>query len=698
MISIMTESTSNDARSESGPQGKWHRLVSAFVIVAAGAVLIWLAEVVYLASRSVPFTEAGITPATYLAGAFAVIVGLFVIHVTPLVWVGEAIEDRVQPWVPGLVVAALFALSWQETLVQGDGIRSHPYFLWIRIIFLVGAPTALVAFSWAILAGRLIDRSLGRYLVIAIVGAAMVVNFYILPTYRDFHGHLAVFNGVLLVWLFYPYRQARLLKWGGAAMAVALGISTAVVASTGDETLRQLQRYSSAPSAMMTTLPAAGLIEVSPERIIDFDRRWSQGEHRKYREEFETRLQGYDQVRRGNNIVLVVLETVRWDHWDDPELTPRFHGWKSRGLYLPNSVSQYPATPLAYGALFTSQPPSVLASSSYWGADRPFDEIAGEFDHKILSKPDISWFEHTAITDFFISRDMEVNQHRSTERALRFTRAELETVGEKETFFAWIHLYEPHAPYEFRADFERGGDYDDHIAYRSEIAYVDHHLGLFVEWFFEQPFADETLLIVVADHGEGFDDLVFGEKFRGHHVHVHNVVSRVPIFLAGPGFGEGKEKRDLAASQLDILPTIFDFLGREIPLRFYPQGDSVYSLVEEPRKRALPTEAFNIRGSRFFDFVESVGESDDPGELRREFRRISEEASEYSPKLAIEYGDYKLIYDRVTRQYSLFDIRSDPYELNDLAAEDPKTLARLRDEMDQWILRQSWIVHQLESQ
>ena len=53
------------------------------------------------------------------------------------------------------------------------------------------------------------------------------------------------------------------------------------------------------------------------------------------------------------HVLLVVLESIRWNSWADESLAPNFHRWRRHGTYV-NAVAQYPATPLAYGAMFTS--------------------------------------------------------------------------------------------------------------------------------------------------------------------------------------------------------------------------------------------------------------------------------------------------------------------------------------------------------
>lgn len=674
-------------------QSPWRWVV--WLVVASGSFL-WAIEVLSLPHRGISLEDYGVPLGTYLFGLFALTAGLFAVHMLPAIWLGQAIARICgKVWVPALLFAAIFALSWQHTLVQGDGIRSMSSFYVLQIMLWILAPFLLGLFVWSVLLSKLIGRRLGQYLVVAILVGGVIFNLTVLQSYRTFHGHLAFFNGALFVWLLYPLRHSPALRRGMQAMAVLSAASVVFTLSQGEAFLRPFERFSSLPAAMMTVLPLGKYLSNPADPVIDFDVEWSDDDDHHYQAQFDERLGAIGATRRGNNVILIVLETVRWDHWNDPVVTPRFHQWKHHGTYVPDAVAQYPATPLAYGAIFMSQPPSVLAASSYWGRHRLFDEIVDEFDHLILSQPDISWFEHTAITDFFISRDMQVERHRTARQALLAARRNLARLPEGESFLTWLHLYEPHDPYELRPEFARGGNSERNIAYRSEIAYVDEVLGDFMDWFFESPLAEDTLVVVVADHGEGMGEVIFDEVYWGHHVHVNNVVSRIPMFFSGPDLPG--QTTDIVTSQMDVMPTIYDFLGRQMPRRLYPQGDSIYRLLEEPADRPIVTEAFSIRGQAFFDFVAETSETDDADEMESRFREITDEQTRYAPKIALQYGDHKLIYDRILRQYWLYDIVADPYETRDLVDEDRATFLMMEDRLNAWFLKQSWVVDRLGS-
>jgi arylsulfatase A-like enzyme len=198
----------------------------------------------------------------------------------------------------------------------------------------------------------------------------------------------------------------------------------------------------------------------------------------------------------------------------------------------------------------------------------------------------------------------------------------------------------------------------------------------------------------MGDHGQGLGEKIRGKKFWGHHVHVNNVVSRVPLFVAGQGLPQGEVDHELTVSQLDIMPTLFDYLGVTPSPELYIQGYSIYRLLADPVERSVSTEAFGIRGKDFFKFVRNA-RSARPGELRETFTRIASTGKKYSPKIAIQRGRYKILYDRMLRQYWLYDIVADPYEKKDLSKSQPGTLAEMTEHLLQWRVQQAWTIEQL---
>ncbi|MCU0252604.1 MAG: sulfatase-like hydrolase/transferase [Vicinamibacterales bacterium] len=118
----------------------------------------------------------------------------------------------------------------------------------------------------------------------------------------------------------------------------------------------------------------------------------------------------------------------------------------------------------------------------------------------------------------------------------------------------WVHLFEPHAPYE--PDPARGPDgrvVPALVRYDDEVARADHETGRLLAGLGER--AAAALVIVAGDHGEAFGE--HGEI--AHSVFLYDTTLRVPLIVAGPGFGAGAPDADV--SLVDVLPTVVAALG-----------------------------------------------------------------------------------------------------------------------------------------
>lgn len=104
--------------------------------------------------------------------------------------------------------------------------------------------------------------------------------------------------------------------------------------------------------------------------------------------------------------------------------------------------------------------------------------------------------------------------------------------------------------------------------YDGEISWVDEHLGRLFDTLETLDLADDTLVVVTADHGEGF----FERGHKEHHYGVYRELVHVPLIVRFPGRVAPGTRVDELASQVDIAPTILGLLGVEGAL---PEADGV---------------------------------------------------------------------------------------------------------------------------
>jgi tetratricopeptide (TPR) repeat protein len=99
--------------------------------------------------------------------------------------------------------------------------------------------------------------------------------------------------------------------------------------------------------------------------------------------------------------------------------------------------------------------------------------------------------------------------------------------GATQPFFAWIHLYDPHAPYAPPQEFlsKAGGGYE------GEVAFADAQVGRVLDWLAAAGLAASTVIAITSDHGEGLGD--HGETTHG--MLAYDSTLRVPLAIAGPG-------------------------------------------------------------------------------------------------------------------------------------------------------------------
>ena len=146
---------------------------------------------------------------------------------------------------------------------------------------------------------------------------------------------------------------------------------------------------------------------------------------------------------------------------------------------------------------------------------------------------------------------------RRAEEVVGEARAWIEKQRSK--WFAWVHVFDPHASYTPPPPFDARYSGDP---YAGEVAYVDHALGPLLDAVRRS--ARPTTIVVTADHGEGLGD--HGEATHG--TFAYESTLRVPLILAqvGPGTdGSRGRSIDAPVRHVDIVPTIAGLLGMSVP-------------------------------------------------------------------------------------------------------------------------------------
>lgn len=215
-------------------------------------------------------------------------------------------------------------------------------------------------------------------------------------------------------------------------------------------------------------------------------------------------------------------------------------------------------------------------------------------------------------------------------------------------WFAWVHLFDPHSPYRPPAPFAAqyaGAPYD------GEAAYVDAALGPLLGDV-TRGGSRKTLVVVTSDHGEGLGD--HGEQTHG--LLAYETTLKVPLIVAQvpQGARVTGQASTVPVSHVDLVPTVLDALGIEIP-----GGLEGRSLLEVFTGH---TGALERRASYF----EAMSASLNRG---------------WAPLRGVLAGREKLIDVPIVE---LYDLEADPGEQTNLAAREPGRLRALAARLSQF--------------
>ena len=210
--------------------------------------------------------------------------------------------------------------------------------------------------------------------------------------------------------------------------------------------------------------------------------------------------------------------------------------------------------------------------------------------------------------------------------------------------FVWVHLYDPHDPYEPPPPFSE--KYKDHL-YDGEIAYADSAVAHWIAVLKKAGVYDNAIIVVTGDHGEGLGE--HGEETHG--LFLYDSTLHIPLILKTVGAAHRGTVIDAQVRTTDILPTILSAAGVAAPAEL--NGESLLPLLNQsaPSNRTL------------------FGETDYP--LRWG----------WAPLRALRTDNTKWIE---APRPELYDLQSDPKELKNLYAPDSSKVQSMQAEMAKW--------------
>jgi arylsulfatase A-like enzyme len=247
----------------------------------------------------------------------------------------------------------------------------------------------------------------------------------------------------------------------------------------------------------------------------------------------------------------------------------------------------------------------------------------------------------------------------------------------KRPLFLYVHTVDPHVPYDpppsFRSRFAGGvGDpsigsgpmfmalrhkkrpvtdeliRDLRALYTAEIAFNDDSFGRFISELKTLGLYDDALIVFLADHGEAFHE----HASWGHGKDLHGEVINVPLIIKFPA-RDGLAGRRIAAlaQQVDVMPTILDYLGLPVPAQV--EGRSLLRVLG-------PEHGAGERTG--FTHLHQIG----------------------SDQEAVVEGPWKLIRNAAGLRrpsYTLYHLAADPGERNDVLEQHPIVAGYLKAQL-----------------
>jgi len=289
----------------------------------------------------------------------------------------------------------------------------------------------------------------------------------------------------------------------------------------------------------------------------------------------------------GSNVLLITIDTLRADrvgaYGNRLGLTPTLDRLADSGIRFESAYTPVPMTLPAHASILTGLEPfahgirnntasglgqtptlaTMLKSAGYrtgafvgalvlnagFGLDRDFDVYDDRFGRG-GDAADVPMAERPADRVIRPATDWILRGASATGSADPASNGSFRA----RPWFAWIHLYDPHAPYQAPADYRVG-----RTPYDAEVAYTDAMIGRGLDLLRAAGQLDRTIVLVVADHGEALGE--HGEASHG--LFAYESTLRVPMIVTAPGIRAQAVRTPVAS--MDLVPTVLDLLGIAIP-------------------------------------------------------------------------------------------------------------------------------------
>ena len=299
------------------------------------------------------------------------------------------------------------------------------------------------------------------------------------------------------------------------------------------------------------------------------------------------------------NILFFTLDTTRTDRlgcygYDKIE-TPVMDELAKTGILFENAICQIPLTLPSHSSMFTGTYPFYHGVRDNGGFYLEPESITLA---ELLKENGMttSAFIGAFVLDSRWGLDQGIDYYYDNFDFSKYERIALDTVqrdgGEvieaffewfegnnQKRFFSWIHLYDPHTPYEPPEPYNTKYVNQPWGLYDGEIAYVDELIGKVLDKLKEKDVLEKTIIVIVGDHGE-----MLGEHQENTHgFFIYDAAISVPLIIHFPSSKLGGKKVSTTVQTIDIMPTLLQII--DLPTPDEVQGESLLPLIIENNSR-----------------------------------------------------------------------------------------------------------------
>ncbi len=371
-----------------------------------------------------------------------------------------------------------------------------------------------------------------------------------------------------------------------------------------------------------------------------------------------------------SNVILITIDTLRADHVGcygaQMVKTPTLDALAHDGIVFERAISQVPLTWPSHAVILTGTYPFQNGVQDFTGQPLApkFRSVAQAFQHAGYSTGavvsafvlDRSWglargfdfYDDAFSAETFETKDAGLVDRRAAE-SVDHAIAWLKKTP-KRPFFLWLHLYDPHSPYDPPEPYR--SEYRDHL-YDGEIAYADHELGRLITWLRQNHLYDSSAIVALSDHGESLGE--HGEDEHGFFI--YNATVHVPLIVkppAGSYIAAGRRGEPVETNA--VSPTLLQLVGVKDSIEAQFQSGPLVS-------KNLSSNADSFKPARAGSYSETFYPFSSFG---------------WSPLHALESARFHFI--QAPRE-ELYDLQSDPGETQNIVAQQQATVAVLKEQL-----------------